>query len=196
LRCLCRCAFRQGYAQADFGEALVVIGGVEQKAYFFALDLPHRYACYVRAYPAADTEACWMIMCMRLRILARCQSVFCDNDRCLVVKIMSPSRACKDMSCRSSDGIRKRPQRYSAMRSNYVIGDRPGCPGKGNDKGKVEGLAGYSRRSFMVPLSGTGNTHVALGIEWPTKRACPPSRLIGLLGNGQFRHCGPVAYLS
>ncbi|SFG41398.1 hypothetical protein SAMN05443635_11669 [Roseobacter denitrificans OCh 114] len=25
-----------GHAQADFGEALVVIGGVEQKAYFFA----------------------------------------------------------------------------------------------------------------------------------------------------------------
>ena len=29
-----------GHAQADFGEALVVIGGVEQKAYFFALNLP------------------------------------------------------------------------------------------------------------------------------------------------------------
>ncbi|MEG8224169.1 IS21 family transposase, partial [Sphingomonas sp. HH69] len=28
-----------GDAQADFGEALVEIGGVEQKAYFFALDL-------------------------------------------------------------------------------------------------------------------------------------------------------------
>src|SRR3546814_9008642 len=27
-----------GDAQADFGEALVEIGGVEQKAYFFALD--------------------------------------------------------------------------------------------------------------------------------------------------------------
>lgn len=35
-----------GHAQADFGEALVVIGGVEQKAYFFALDLPHSDACY------------------------------------------------------------------------------------------------------------------------------------------------------
>jgi hypothetical protein len=30
-----------GYAQAYFGEALVVIGGVEQKAYFYALDFPH-----------------------------------------------------------------------------------------------------------------------------------------------------------
>ena len=48
-----------GHAQADFGEALVVIGGIEQKAYFFVLDLPHSDACYVRAYPAATSEA-WL----------------------------------------------------------------------------------------------------------------------------------------
>ena len=46
-----------GHAQADFGEARVVIGGVEQKAHFFAFDLPHSDACYVRAYPAATSEA-------------------------------------------------------------------------------------------------------------------------------------------
>jgi len=38
------------------------------------------------------------------------------------------------------------------MLSHYVIGDRFGRPGKGNDKGKVEGLVGYSRRNFMVPM--------------------------------------------
>jgi len=46
-----------GHAQADFGEAQVRIGGVEQKAHFFVLDLPHSDACYVRAYPAAVAEA-------------------------------------------------------------------------------------------------------------------------------------------
>lgn len=30
-----------GHGQADFGEAMVVIGGVERKAHFFVLDLPH-----------------------------------------------------------------------------------------------------------------------------------------------------------
>ena len=30
-----------GHAQCDFGEALVIIGGVEQKAHCFVLDLPH-----------------------------------------------------------------------------------------------------------------------------------------------------------
>ncbi len=33
-----------------------------------------------------------------------------------------------------------------------MIGDRYGRPGKGNDKGKVEGLVGYGRRNFMVPM--------------------------------------------
>jgi len=50
-------AHAPGHAQADFGEAMVVIGGVEQKAHFFALDLPFSDACFVRAYPAAVSEA-------------------------------------------------------------------------------------------------------------------------------------------
>ena len=30
-------------------------------------------------------------------------------------------------------------------------------PGKGNDKGKVEGLVGYARRNFLVPVPRTGS---------------------------------------
>ena len=129
-----------GHAQADFGEALVVIGGTEQKAYFFALDLPHSDACYVRAYPAANTEA-WLDGHVHAFAFfgAVPQSVLYDNDRCLVAKIMA-------------NGERQRTQRFSAMLSHYVIRDRFGRPGKGNDKGKVEGLVGYSRRNFMVPM--------------------------------------------
>jgi len=129
-----------GHAQVDFGEALVVIGGVEQKAYFFAFDLPHSDACYIRAYPAANTEA-WLDGHVHAFAFfgAVPQSVLYDNDRCLVARIMP-------------DGTRQRTQRFSAMLSHYVVGDRYGHPGKGNDKGKVEGLVGYGRRNFMVPM--------------------------------------------
>jgi len=129
-----------------------VIGGVEQKAYFFAFDLPHSDACYVRAYPRANTEA-WLDGHVHAFAFFGVvpQSILYDNDRCLVAKIMPPSRACKGMPCRSKDGTRKRTQRFSAMLSHYVIDDRYGRPGKGNDKGKVEGLVGYARRNFMVP---------------------------------------------
>ena len=82
-----------GHGQADFGEALVVVGGVEQKAYFFAFDLPHSDACYVRAYPAANTEA-WLDGHVHAFAFfgAVPRSILYDNDRCLVAKIMSPSR--------------------------------------------------------------------------------------------------------
>jgi transposase len=46
-----------GDAQVDFGEALVVIGGIEQKAHFQCMDLPHSDDCFVMAFPAENSEA-------------------------------------------------------------------------------------------------------------------------------------------
>jgi transposase len=40
-------AHSPGHAQADFGEAVVNIGGVQKKAHFFVMDLPHSDACFV-----------------------------------------------------------------------------------------------------------------------------------------------------
>ncbi len=129
-----------GHAQADFGEALVRIGGVAQKAHFFVLDLPHSDACYVRAYPAAVTEARVDGHIHAFAFFGAVpQSVLYDNDRCLVAKILP-------------DGTRKRASLFSGFLSHYLIRDRYGRPGKGNDKGNVEGLVGYSRRNFMVPM--------------------------------------------
>ena len=129
-----------GHAQADFGEALVVIGGVEQKAHFFALDLPFSDACFVRAYPAAVSEAWVDGHVHAFAFFGHVpQSVLYDNDRCLVAKILP-------------DGTRKRAKLFSGFLSHYVIHDRYGRPGKGNDKGAVEGVVGFARRNFMVPI--------------------------------------------
>jgi hypothetical protein len=38
------------------------------------------------------------------------------------------------------------------LQSHYLFQERFGRPGKGNDKGKVEGLVGYARRNFLVPV--------------------------------------------
>ena len=46
-----------GDAQADFGEALVVIAGVECKAHYLVVDLPHSDDGFVKAFPAETTEA-------------------------------------------------------------------------------------------------------------------------------------------
>ena len=41
---------------------------------------------------------------------------------------------------------------FSELQSHYVFADRFGRPGKGNDKGKVEGLIGWIRRNLLVPV--------------------------------------------
>jgi len=129
-----------GHAQSDFGEALVAIGGVEQKAHFFAFDLPHSDACYIRAYPSATSEAWVDGHVHAFAFFGRVpQSVVYDNDKCLVARILP-------------DGTRKRARLFNGFLSHYLIRDRYGRLGKGNDKGSVEGLVGYARRNFMVPV--------------------------------------------
>ena len=49
------------------------------------------------------------------------------------------------------DGTRRRTQAFDELISHYLFQERFGRPGRGNDKGKVEGLVGYSRRNFFVP---------------------------------------------
>ena len=129
-----------GHAQADFGEAIGVIGGVERKIHFFAMDLPHSDAIFVVAYPAETTEA----FCDgHVRAFAFfdgvAQSVLYDNTKLAVARILG-------------DGRRQRTRVFSELQSHYLFTDRFGRPGKGNDKGKVEGLVGYARRNFLVPV--------------------------------------------
>ena len=124
-----------GHAQADFGEAWAVIAGVKQKVHFFAFDLPQSDASYVRAYRAATAEA-WVDGHVHVFSFfgAVALSIVYDNDRCLVSRI-------------ERDGTRRRTRLFSGFLSHYLIGDRYGRPGKGNDRGAVEGLVGWSRRA-------------------------------------------------
>jgi hypothetical protein len=50
------------------------------------------------------------------------------------------------------DGRRQRTRVFSELQSHYLFADRFGRPGKGNDKGKVEGLVGFARRNSLVPV--------------------------------------------
>jgi transposase len=129
-----------GHAQADFGEALVRIGGVEQKARFFVVDLPHSDAGFVKAYPAETTEAFLDGHIAAFDFFGGVPvSILYDNTTLAVVKILEDRRRIKT-------------RRFLELQSHYLFADRFGRPGKGNDKGKVEGLVGYARRNFLVPI--------------------------------------------
>ena len=129
-----------GHAQVDFGEALAVIAGEECKIHFFAMDLPHSDACLVQAYPAESSEAFCEGHNVELRVLRRGAA-------------LDPLRQPQaGGGAHPGDGTRRRTRVFSELQSHYLFADRFGRPGKGNDKGKVEGLVGYARRNFMVPI--------------------------------------------
>jgi transposase len=129
-----------GEAQADFGEALVVIGGQQRKAHYLAMDLPQSDDCFVMAFPAETTEA---FLEGHHRAFAYFggvpRRILYDNTKLAVVQILG-------------DGTRTKTQAFSELQSHYLFQERFGRPGKGNDKGKVEGLVGYARRNFLVPV--------------------------------------------
>ena len=129
-----------GEAQADFGEAEVVIGGVKCKAHYLAMDLPHSDDCFVIAFPAETTEA---FLEGHARAFAYFGGVptriLYDNTKIAVAKILGGTD-------------RQRTRAFSELQSHYLFADKFGRPAKGNDKGKVEGLVGYARRNFMVPV--------------------------------------------
>ena len=129
-----------GHAQADFGEAMAVIGGVARKLHFLAFDLPHSDGCFVAAYPAETTEAFCDGHNAAFAFFGGVPiSILYDNTKLAVARILG-------------DGKRQRTRVFTELQFHYLFEDRFGRPGKGNDKGKVEGLVGFIRRNFLVPV--------------------------------------------
>ena len=131
---------KPGHAQVDFGEADGVIGGKLTRFHYFCMDLPHSDAPFVKAYPAEVAEAfCEGHVAAFAFFGGIPLSILYDNTRLAVAPILG-------------DGKRERSRMFSTLQSHYLFEDKIGRPGKGNDKGKVEGLVGYSRYHFMVPM--------------------------------------------
>ena len=112
---------------------------IERKIHFLVIDLPHSDACFVKAYPGETTEAFCDGHVAAFEFFGGVPvSILYDNTKIAVARILG-------------DGKRKRTRVFSELVSHYLFKDRFGRPGKGNDKGKVEGMVGYTRRNFMVP---------------------------------------------
>jgi hypothetical protein len=104
------------------------------------MDLPHSDGCLVQAYPAETTEAFCAGHNVSFEFFGGVpRSILYDNTKLAVARILG-------------DGRRQRTRTFSELQSHYLFADRFGRPGKGNDKGKVEGLVGYARRNFLVPI--------------------------------------------
>ena len=129
-----------GHAQVDFGEALGEIGGVVRKLHYFAMSLPHSDAFFIKACPAETTEAFCDGHVSAFAFFGGVPlSGLYDNTTIAVARILG-------------DGTRQRARTFAELQSHYLFEDRFGRPGKGNDKGNVEGTIGYGRRNFLVPM--------------------------------------------
>lgn len=129
-----------GHAQIDFGEAIGEIGGVRVKVHLFCMHLPHSDASFLKAYPAETTEALLDGVASGFAFFGGVpQSVLLDNMKLAVVRIRP-------------DGLRERTAAFTRLVSYFVFQDRYGRPGRGNDKGNVEALVKFARRTFLTPV--------------------------------------------
>ena len=129
-----------GHAQVDFGQCIGIIGGVRTVMHVFCFDLPHSDAPFVKAYPAETTEAFLDGHVSAFAFFGGVPlSILYDNTKLAVARILG-------------DGQRTRTRGFTELVSHFLFRDRFGRPGKGNDKGKVEGLVKYTQRTFMTPL--------------------------------------------
>ena len=125
---------------------------MERKIHFFAMDLPHSDACFVQAYPAETAEAFCDGHNAGFAFFGKVpRSILYDNTTLAVARILG-------------DGVRQRTRVFSELQSHYVFADRFGRPGKGNDKGKVEGLIGWVRRNLLVPVPRATLLHGSAGV--------------------------------
>lgn len=125
-------------AQVDFGEARVRIRGVETVVALFCARLAHSTRDVVRAYPA-ENRAAW----------------FDGHVAAFETWGGAPAQIWYDNP--SGLGSFRRgtfhpAAEFLALQSAYRFRAHHCTPGEGHEKGLVEGLVGYARRTYLVPL--------------------------------------------
>ncbi len=125
-------------AQADFGEARVRIAGVDTVVALFCARLAHSTRDVVVAY-AAQNRAAWLDGHVRAFDTwgGAPAEIWYDNPSGLgrlVGRAFHPA-----------------PE-FLALQSAYRFRAHHCTPGEGHEKGLVEGLVGYARRTYLVPV--------------------------------------------
>jgi hypothetical protein len=116
-----------GDAQADFGEAIAVIAGLERKAHYLVVDLPQSDDCFVMAFPAETTEAFLEGHNHAFAYFGGIpRTILYDNTKIAVAQILG-------------DGTRMKTRAFTELQSHYLIAEKFERPGKGNDEERQKG---------------------------------------------------------
>lgn len=127
-------------AEVDWGKAVARIAGERRDVQLFCMRSKYSGQDFVRAYPQSRQE---MFFDGHIRAFHYYGGVFptliYDNLTSAVLKILTGRQ-------------RIEQEAFRRFRSYYTFESRFCNPGKGHEKGGVEGLVGYARRNYLVPL--------------------------------------------
>ena len=134
-----------GEAQFDFGEATVVIDGVQTKAALAVMSLPYSDAFCVSAFPRECTETFQAGHVAAFEFFGGVPTrTSYDNTTIAVRKVIGP-------------GQRDLTREFLRLESHFLFTHHFCRVGRGNEKGVVENLVGYGRRNFLVPVPSFGS---------------------------------------
>ena len=127
-------------AEVDWGTAWVQMGGERRRVKLFVMRSRYSGKLFVRAYAWERQE---MFFDAHMHAFHYYGGVFrelvYDNLTLSVKQILRGGR-------------RVEQERFVAFRSYYTYRARFCNPGQGHEKGGVEGIIGFARRNFLVPL--------------------------------------------
>jgi transposase len=132
---------RPGEAQVDFGAAAVNVNGKLRKVAFFVMALPYSDAVFVMAFERECTETFWAGHVEGFEFFGGVpRRITYDNTSVAVRQIIEGG---KD---------RRLTRGFCQLRSHYLFDHHFCHPGRGNEKGVVEGLVKFTRLNFFVPV--------------------------------------------
>ena len=127
-------------AEADWGEALAIVKGIRTPFHFFCMRPKFSGKPFVRAYPCERQQAFFDAHVHAFNFFGGVFPVLVyDNLKSAVEKVLTGRNRIEQ------DAFRK-------LRSYYNFEARFCNPGSANEKGGVEGVIGYVRRNFLVPV--------------------------------------------
>jgi transposase len=129
-----------GEAQMDFGHAEVVIAGAPVTAAVFVLTLPYSDAFFVRAFPKECTESFQDGHVRAFEYLGGVPTrISYDNSKVAVAAI-------------TGHRGRTPTREFLRLASHYLFAYRFCRVRRPNEKGHVEAMVGFARRTFLVPV--------------------------------------------
>lgn len=127
-------------AQVDWGEALVILAGVQLTVQLFVMRLCYSRRIFVMVFPNQKQEAFLAGHVAAFEHFGGIpQRLTYDNLKTAVQKVLSGHN-------------RQEQQQFIIFRSHYLFDSHFCTPAQGHEKGGVEHGVGYARRNFMTPL--------------------------------------------